>query len=450
MTHSLPSRRPLIRIDPKPVLFEESRPIDLRGYFTSRGGTTDSLESRFVCDADALDSLVEILVSEPVYAIDTEFHRERSYYPRVGLIQLAWTGGMALVDPLAVSPKPLADVLHGPGVAIFHAAEQDLLVLDRACGALPTRIYDTQVAAQFLGMATPSLSNLVETVLGIEMKKDVQLTDWMERPLAAHVLAYAAGDVCYLLELERRLSAALSEAGRKSWAEEEFERLLLRPRADSDPAESWWKIRHARQLKGSSRGVAQEVAAWRERQARAFDIPLRSLIPDLALAALAQRPPQSLEDLRSVRGIEARHLSGGAGEEILEAIAAGVDLPPELLKLPEPEHGGHIKRSVLALVTAFLSQWAAELELDPTLLATKADLIRFLAATPSGRLAEGWRNELLGEALTRLADGEAALAIDGIDGLVVEERSHRPVSWPGMGRTPRGGHDQHPLGLVEG
>ena len=224
--------------------------------------------------------------------LDTEFHRERTYFPQLALVQLAWRGGIALVDPLAIDISPLARVLQGPGLAVVHAAEQDLEVLEHACGTVPARLFDTQVAAGFLGQVSPSLVNLVERVLGVRLLKGDQLTDWTRRPLSAGQLAYAAGDVAYLLELRERIGERLEEKGRMQWANEEFAILLSRDRSSTEPEQAWWRLPRSRQLRGP-RGVAQCVAAWRERRAQRMDLPVRFVLPDLAVLSISQHPTRT-------------------------------------------------------------------------------------------------------------------------------------------------------------
>ena len=144
-------------------------------------------EHRIVTTEAALDDLVAELLDQPRYAVDTEFHRERTYYPKVALVQIAWETGIALVDPLAVSLQPLAKVLAGDGLAVMHAATQDLEVLDLACETLPTRLFDTQLAAGFLGYSTPSLVSLLQAELKVAVGKGDRLTDWLRRPLGRRV-----------------------------------------------------------------------------------------------------------------------------------------------------------------------------------------------------------------------------------------------------------------------
>ncbi|MGD0983610.1 MAG: ribonuclease D [Acidimicrobiales bacterium] len=382
---------------------------------------------RWIGDAAALESLVDELLSCEVYALDTEFHRERTYFPQLALVQLAWNGGIALVDPLAIDISPLARVLHGPGLAVVHAAEQDLEVLEQACGTVPTRLFDTQVAAGFLGQVSPSLVNLVERVLGVRLLKGDQLTDWTRRPLSAGQLAYAAGDVAYLLELRRRIAERLEEKGRMQWAAEEFAILLSRDRSSTEPEEAWWRLPRSRQLRGAARGVAQCVAAWRERRAQRMDLPVRFVLPDLAVLSIAQHPTRTREDLRRTRSLDGRHLGGGAAEELLEAVARGLELAPSELRLPPAHELDQPNRAVTTLATAYVAQRAGDLELDPAILATRADLVDFMQDPPHGRLASGWRCDLVGEGLRRLAKGKASLSFDGRGALVLEERSFRAV-----------------------
>ncbi|MHB1987484.1 MAG: ribonuclease D [Acidimicrobiales bacterium] len=375
----------------------------------------------------AFDELVESLVQVDELAIDTEFHRERSYYPHLALVQIAWEGGLVLVDPLAVDVTGLTKVFAAGSLAVLHAADQDLEVLERACGAIPTRLFDTQLCAGFLGYSSPSLLTLAEGLLGVRLQKGDQLTDWMQRPLSKTQMTYAAGDVASLLELESVIARRLEQTARTEWAAEECALMLAKSRSDTVPEEAWWKLLHSRQLRGPARGVAQEIAAWRERRAQRLDLPVRFVVSDLAVLSLAQRPPSNREDLGRTRGVDARHLSGATGDELLEAVRRGRSISGAALRLPAALVLERPNRPVIALASAYVGQRASELSIDPAILATRADLVAFFQERPSGRLSSGWRCELLGKMLDRLACGEAALAFDGSGALVLEERSHLPL-----------------------
>lgn len=377
---------------------------------------------RWIDTAGELEALVKMLLDAPRFALDTEFHTERSYWPHLALVQVAWPGGIALVDPLAVDPAPLGKVLARSSTMVVHAADQDLGILEHVCGRLPTTLFDTQVAAGFLGFGTPSLAALTEKLLGVRLAKGDRLADWTRRPLSDAQRAYAAADVEHLLPLHDELTQRLEEAGRLTWALDECEERRLRTRGRPEPEEAWWRIKGGRQLRGRSRGVAQAVAAWRERAAEAADVPPRFVLPDLALAGIVQRPPHNREELAAVRGLDGRHLRSGAADEILAAVADGLALDPEQLRVPVSEPGDRTLAPAVTIVGAWLAQRAAELDLDPALLATRAD-VTAMVFDGHGRLSTGWRADLVGDEVCRLLAGEAVIALaSGGRRLALEER----------------------------
>jgi ribonuclease D len=384
-------------------------------------------ERRFVDTAPALADVLAELRDEPCYALDTEFHRERTYYPKLALVQLAWPGGLVLVDPLAVDVAPLADVLRGPGTAVLHAADQDLEILELVCGTVPAHLFDTQVAAGFVGMSTPSLASIYDKLLGVKVGKADRLTDWLQRPLTGDQLDYAANDVAHLLEVHQRLVADLERRGRLQWALDECERQRVRSRGQRDPDEAWRRIKEARQLKGRARGVVRAVAAWRERRAASLDIPVRYVLSDIAVVGIAQRPPRDRRDLDRIRGFD-KGLRDDAVRELLDAVRAGVEGP---VPASDAAPNGGLDRDLrpaVALISAWVAQLGRDLQLDPTLLATRSDLEALLRGDPDARAAEGWRADIVGEPVRRLLAGEAAVAFAGDGELVIEERSHRPLA----------------------
>ena len=268
------------------------------------------------------------LVSEPRYAIDTEFHREKTYFPRLALVQIAWPGGLVLIDPLAIDPPSLTKLFESPAVAVAHAAQQDLDVLTHAVGAVPAHLFDTQVAAGFVGYGTPSLVSLLQGELGITPAKGDRLTDWLRRPLTDTQQEYAAADVASLLELQDRLVAELTSLGRLGWAVDACEELRTRPTGATDPMAAWMKLKDARSLRARARAVAQAVAAWREREAAANDSPVRQVLPDLAILGISQRQPTTIDELAQARGVDERHRRGRIGREIIAAVAEGKGAEP--------------------------------------------------------------------------------------------------------------------------
>ncbi len=390
------------------------------------------MEPLVVTGPAALESLIQRLLGVSQYALDTEFHRERTYWPRLALLQVAWSAdaagpaGVALVDPLAVDVEPLSKVLAGPGIMVAHAAEQDLEVLERACGRGPTRLFDTQIAAGFVGYGSSSLATLSQSFLGLTIPKGDRLTDWRRRPLTDSQLAYAAADVDKLLELAAAIEAALDQEGRREWAEEECAAMLARPHGAPDPERAWWKLRDARQLRGASRGVAQEVAAWRERRAQVVDVPIRTVLPDLALQAIAHRPPASADSLHHLRGMDGRHLRPDVTEQLLAAVARGRALPAAELRLPPADDVPKDVRGAVALLMAWVAEVARDERVDAALLATRSDLASYLRGDPDSKLGRGWRARLVAEPVEALVQGRAALAFDGADRLVMEQRTGLP------------------------
>ena len=202
------------------------------------------------------------------------------------------------------------------------------------------------------------------------------------------------------------------------------------------PEEAWWKLRQARQLRGPQRGVAQSIAAWRERRAQRLDLPVRTVLPDLPLASIAHRPPRSRTELAQVRGLDGRHLSDGAASEILEAVASGERLSPSMLRLPPPMPED-VSRPAIALVVSYAQERARQLGIDSSILATRADVAGFLRDPPEGRLVSSWRGAILGEPIRRLVSGEAALVLEN-SSLVLEHRSHVRLEDPSPAKDERG------------
>lgn len=376
-----------------------------------------------------LESTVTRLLEAQRYALDTEFHRERTYWPHLALVQVAWDGpssGVAVIDPQAVDVTPLTEVLAGPGMMVAHAADQDLEVLERACGRGPSRLFDTQVAAGFAGQGSASLATLSKVFLGSDVPKADRLTDWRRRPLTESQLAYAAADVENLIQLADAISAELVRDGRLAWAQEECEMLRTKPHGPGDPLKAWWKLRDARSLRGSSRGVAQEVAAWRERRAQVTDHPVRTVLPDLAVMAIAHRPPATTKALSEIRGLDGRTLRAEVSSEILAAIERGKSLPADQLMLPPVDDVPKELRAAVSLLMAWIAQLARDERLDPTVVATRGDVAAFVRGDAEGRLSRGWRREMVSGGLRSLLEGKASLAFDGEGRLVLEERSGRP------------------------
>lgn len=394
----------------------------------SRSRSRAAASYRYIDSDQGLRDVVATVSSEPRFALDTEFHRERTYRPQAALIQVAWPTDLVLIDPLAVDVAPLAEVFGAGGLMVAHAAGQDLEVLDHCCGAVPGRIFDTQIAAGFLGLGTPALSSLYESEIGWRPPKADRLTDWLARPLKVSQLDYAASDVRHLLEIHERLAARLDEMGRQDWAEAEFELVLERNRQGQRPEEAWSRLKEARHLRRRDLPVVRSVAMWREQRAARVDQPVRHVLSDVAVVSISQAAPRTTEELAAVRGVGEGLARGRLGPAILKAVADGLesDWRPPPKPTARTEAVDRLRPAV-GLVTSWVSQLARDRMIEPSLLATRADVEALIRGDADARLARGWRSEMVGEPLRRLVAGEAALAFDNGQ-LVLEERSHRPVA----------------------
>ncbi len=370
----------------------------------------------WVADQATFEGIIDALCVEPRYAIDTEFHRERTYYPKLALVQIGWGGRIVLIDPLAVDVRSLRRLFASPSIAVFHAAQQDLDVLTHVCGAVPESMFDTQIAAGFIGYSTPSLASLLQGELNVTASKGDRLTDWLRRPLTAEQQQYAANDVAHLLELHDRLVASLVGRGRLEWAAEACEELRTRPAGAIDPEQAWLRLKDVRVLKAKARGVAQAVAAWRERRAAQADVPPRQILPDLAVLGISQKHPTSVAELAHARGVDERHSRGALGTEIVAAVKDGLGRDVSL-PVSDGDDLDRALRPAVTLVSAWVGEVARTEKIDATLLATRNDLVSLLRGDPAARLAHGWRHELLGDGIRRLVEGRAALTFDGRGGL---------------------------------
>ena len=379
----------------------------------------ERIDYEWVDQQSALDRVLAALLDVDRYALDTEFHRERTYFPKLALIQVAWLDPaaagrqrVALVDPLTIDMTSFVPLFESDTLCVIHAAQQDLDVLTHAVGAVPNRMFDTQIAAGFAGYGTPSLVSLLQGEVGVSPPKGDRLTDWLRRPLSDDQMQYAASDVEFLLEVHERLVAKLDATGRTEWVADACEELRTKPVSGAAPDDAWLRLKDARTLRPNARGVAQSVAAWRERRAMNLDVPVRQVLPDLAILGISQRAQATVKELSQARGVDDRHGRGSIADEILDAVKEGRAAPTP----PTPPSADDLERNLrpaVALISAWISQLARDESIDTALLATRADLVAFLRGDHDARLANGWRAELLGDGIRSLIAGESGLTFDG-------------------------------------
>jgi len=372
----------------------------------------------YIADVPALESACDVMAAAPVIGIDTEFMRERTYYARLCLVQVATESHVYLLDAIALGSalKRLAPVLTDQGITkVVHAGSQDMEVLLRATGVVPSPVFDTQVAATLLGLpAQVGYGQLVKDVLGITLDKGDSFTDWSVRPLSERQLAYAAADVEHLPGVYAVMHEKLSATGRLAWLAPDFERLADPGTYLVDPREQYRRVKRAASLDRRALAVLREVAAWREEEAQRRDLPRRWLVSDESLIEIARRAPVDIESLAAIRGLGERVL-GRSGAAILAAVAAGRAVPDEELpRLAKRVRVATDAQPVADLLQAVCRIRAREHGVAVTLLATREELERFAGGEREGNpLAEGWRHTLVGRELEDVLDGRVALAVDG-------------------------------------
>jgi ribonuclease D len=357
-------------------------------------------------------------------ALDTEFMGEGRYRTLLCLIQLAVANGeggeqIEIVDPLegALGGEPLAQVLADPRIeVVVHAGRQDIALLRRTLGCEARNVFDTQVAAGFLGMAAQcSYDTLLAELLGVRLAKSASFTRWDARPLSPEQLSYAREDVVHLTALAAELERRLDQAGRLQWAREECE-FLERVNDERDLDAIFQRLPRIRGMSAASQGVARELVAWREQTAAERDRPVQSVLGDTPLVEIAKRKPSSLRKLEDIRGVGQNSLRK-RGAELLAAVQRGIESAQQPLATgPRPAHPQPGDAPLIALAEALVRARAREADLAYELLASRADLQAIVVGERTGERADartlrGWRCELVGEELLALLDGRISLSV---------------------------------------
>lgn len=365
-----------------------------------------------------LRALVDRIKGTPHIAIDTEFVRERQYFPQLEIIQIATETEEAILDYRVLqSLDTFIEVLDDTNtLKIFHAASQDLEIIFNIMGRVPKPLFDTQVAAAMVGLGPQiGYSRLVEGVMGVALSKSETLTDWTRRPLTEAQKEYALDDVRYLLPVYQWLDSRLHSLGRMDWLNEEWAEMsdpALYRRAD--PREAYRRISGMNKLKPTQLAVLRELAEWREKEAVRRDRPAGVVLKDAILIELARRAPRAIADLHDIRALQSRDIDRN-GDALLEAIRRGRATPRhELPHIQERTNLTGQESGLVTLLQAYLRARSEELGIAPSYLATTAEVQEFVAATPNDRLfapmLHGWRRRVIGTDLVALIEGEAALS----------------------------------------
>ncbi len=367
---------------------------------------------RYIDTPAALTELCTQLHGNPWLALDTEFLREKTYYPKLCLLQVATPELIACIDPLALEDlSPLLEVIYQDGITkVLHAARQDMEIFFHLRNTLPSPVFDTQIAALLLGFPDQiGYGNLVKETLGIELEKLHTRTDWSRRPLSDEQLHYAAEDVFYLAQVYPYLVEKLSELGRLDWLSEDFARLTQVELYNNDPAQAWLKVRGSNRLKGASLTVLQALAEWRETVARDQNRPRGWLLRDDELVEIARHQPGTPAALAAIRGLHERFIDKH-GARLLELVAEARGRAPKPQSSTElPVRLSPLQDALVDAMMAVVRVSGAENALNPAVLASRKQLEQLAIGSPDSEVLHGWRGQLVGRRLQALLAGELGL-----------------------------------------
>ncbi|AFO91044.1 ribonuclease D [Phaeobacter inhibens] len=374
-----------------------------------------------------LQAFCEAAAQHDYVTVDTEFLRERTYYSKLCLVQLAYPGAgdenAVLVDPLAdgLSLEPLYDLFRNETVVkVFHAARQDLEIFWVDAQVFPKPLFDTQVAAMVCGFGEQvGYETLVRKIVKQGLDKTSRFTDWSRRPLSDAQKTYALADVTHLRQIYEYLAAELKRTGRARWVEEELQVLTDPATYDVDPQEAWRRVK-TRTNSGKFLAVVRELAAFRETYAKTNNVPRNRVFKDDALVELASTKPKNASDLGNSRLLLREARKGAIAEGILQAVARGVDCPAG--SQPQPDRSREklqVNPALADLLRVLLKAKTEASGVAAKLIAPSSDLDAIAAGQRNVPALKGWRLEVFGADALRLCNGEIALAAKGQDVKVV-------------------------------
>jgi ribonuclease D len=383
-----------------------------------RSARTDYPVPSLITTTDALAALCGRLRGEEFVTVDTEFMRERTYWPELCVVQLAGEQEVGVVDALApgIDLAALAALLADPAVTkVFHAARQDIEIFLMLFDAVPTPLFDTQIAAMVAGFGDQvGYDSLVGALTGGQIDKAHRFTDWSARPLTPAQIAYAASDVTFLRGVYERLKARLEKDGRMAWVAEELALLAEPSTYRADPETLWERLR-PRTSNRRMLGILRAACAWRDREAARVNIPRQRLIKDEALLEIAATAPATIDDLARVRGVSRGFAENRSGASLLAAIAEAQALPDDALPpAPRKQDGPKASPALVSLLKVLLVAKCDEHNVAPKLLASSDDIDRLAGEDePDIPALHGWRRDVYGNDALSLKAGRIALGVNG-------------------------------------
>lgn len=348
-------------------------------------------------------------------AFDTEFIREKSYYPRLCLIQVGVPGRLACIDPLAIPDlTPLLELLYDRSVLkVLHACSQDLEIFAHLKGSVPGPVFDTQLAAPLLGLPEQmGYGGFVKEMLDVSLDKAQARTDWSRRPLGAAQLRYAADDVRYLVEIYPRVRQRLQDLGRLTWLKAEFDACEHIERYLQEPGTVWQRVRGVEKLRPKALSILQLLARWREETAQQRDLPRNWVIRDEALVDIGRLAPDSLEALGRIRNLAPKTIDR-YGQTLMRLVSEGLQRQPDPLPARARCSKATVAEEALAdLLQAQLRLLADKFQINSAMLASRKDLLGLAQGERDIALLRGWRREMAGAELLAMCDGQRVLSVE--------------------------------------
>ena len=363
----------------------------------------------YIDTTEKLQKLCEAVKKTKVIGFDTEFMRERTFFPILCLIQLNIEGKAYAIDPLKVDVKELLEILVKAPMLVFHSGRQDLEIIYNLIGKLPKNIFDTQIAAMVCGFGEQvSYQQLVQNMLGQRIDKTERYTDWAARPLRDEQLEYALADVIYLPEIYKQLSESLVRQNREKWFQNDEASLKDTKFFEANEYDAWQKIKH-REKKNCHLGVLKEIASWRELKARRVNKPRKRVLTDDAVIEIALRKPKSADDITKLRSFG--HHRAETVQEVLAVVAKGLNLDdaniPKLKPRPKKEADG----GVVELLKIILRSQCSKNDVAPKLVASSEEIEQFVLGEKPDFL-NGWKYEIFGKYAEDLIAGKTKLFVE--------------------------------------
>jgi len=380
---------------------------------------------RIVQTTAELISLTKELEQAPYLALDTEFMRDQTYWPKLCLLQVAGPAAQAIIDPLSseLDLSPFYELLKLPRIVkVLHAARQDIEIFFHQGGLIPDPLFDTQIAAMVCGFGdAASYETLTRKLADAEIDKSARFTDWSRRPLSQRQLEYALADVTHLRTVYEKLSVRLERSGRTAWVQEEIATLQNPNIYQLDPHQAWKRLK-ARTSSKRFLAMLAAIAEWREREAQTRDVPRNRILKDEALLEIAAHPPDSPEGLDRVRAVPRGFAASRLGRGLLDAVEVGREAPaPEIEEPGRPRRKREPSPSSVDLLKTLLRLKADAAGVAHRLIASADDIERLAAHEDEGVAAlQGWRAEVFGHDAVALRKGELALALENGQAVVVE------------------------------